>query len=112
MKTMVAFAMALATLILTTAADAACVIGVRAGRTYALNHGCYRGQVQKSLAIIERPQNVTAVLRADGVVVLHPKPGFTGQDSITVRVNRIDPTSRTFEPQFTTVTQTYVISVY
>jgi hypothetical protein len=121
-KTMVAFTMALITLILATAADArSCggplpiIVGVRAGtlrKAFPLNYGsCFPGL--KSPAIIEGPHNGTAVLQPEGIVVVYLEPGFTGKDPMKVRFSL--PTRGTIgspEPQFTTVTQTYVIWVY
>jgi hypothetical protein len=111
MKTMAAFTMALATLVLATAADAACYASVWAGKPSILPGPCSGRSYAKVLAIIERPHNGTAVLRADGSIYYSPKPGFTGQDPMTLRVSRV-LAIRTFEPQFETVTETYVISVY
>jgi hypothetical protein len=112
MKTVVGLTMALATLVLATAADAACLAAAWAGKPSIL-HPCAgkRGAYVKVLAIIERPHNGTAVLRPDGRIYYSPKPGFTGQDPMTLRVSRV-LAIRTFEPQFETVTETYVISVY
>jgi hypothetical protein len=111
MKTVVAFTLMLGTLVLATAADAACYSSVRAGKPSILLHPCAGRSYAKVLAIIERPHNGTAVLRADGSIYYSPKPGFTGQDPMTVRVSRVLPI-KTFEPQFETVTETYVIWVY
>jgi hypothetical protein len=112
MKTMVAFTMVLGTLVLATAADAACTGAVWAGKSRIL-YVCSgkSGLYDKVLAIVGRPHNGTAVLRADGSIYYSPRPGFTGQDPMTVRVSRLLPI-RTFEPQFETLTETYVISVY
>jgi hypothetical protein len=86
MKTMLAFTMALATLVLVTAADAQdrqCQmgrngIGVRAGTP------CVIGPLRRfhPTEIIKPPHNGTAVLRADGSIYYSPKPGFTGRDGI------------------------------
>jgi hypothetical protein len=39
--------------------------------------------------IIEPPHNGTAVLRSDGSIYYSPKPGFTGRDSIWVRLTNV-----------------------
>jgi hypothetical protein len=102
-----------------TPANASCtntiIVARRAGtpRTaFPLNYGgCFPGL--KSPAIIEGPHNATAVLRPDGIVVVYPKPGFTGQDPMKVRFSLpIGSTIGSSVPQFTTVTNTYVIWVY
>jgi hypothetical protein len=87
MKTIAAFTMALATLVLATAADADAQgqrcqmgrngIGVRAGTP------CVFGK--SYLEIVEPPHNGTAVLRADGSIIYSPKPGFTGRDGMRVQ---------------------------
>jgi hypothetical protein len=87
MKTMVAFTMVLGTLVLATAADAACSGAVWAGKSRIL-YVCSgkSGLYDKVLAIVERPQNGTAVIRADGSIYYSPRHGFTGRD--TMRVQR------------------------
>jgi hypothetical protein len=102
MKTMVAFSMALATLVLATAADAnvqgeRCLhrgyaISVRAGTPCVFgpllrsrSRGLYSWGGLHPTEIIERPHNGTAVLRADGSVYYSPKPGFSGRDGLRVR---------------------------
>jgi hypothetical protein len=93
MKTIAAFTMALATLVLATAADAdvqdrrcyqrASWISVRAGTPCGF--GTSMGGYSKE--IIEPPHNGTAVVRADGSIYYSPKPGFTGRDN-GMRVQR------------------------
>jgi hypothetical protein len=118
MKTIAAFTMAFATLVLATAADAGCggealpfIVRVRAGAlrtSFPLNYGgC--GPGLKSPTIIERPHNATAVLRPDGIVVVYLKPGFTGQDPMKVRFSLASGSNGS---QFTTSTRTYVIWAY
>jgi hypothetical protein len=95
MKTMVAFAMALATLILATAADADAQdrqcgggrngIGVRAGTPCVFGSHVWYGR--RPTEIIEGPHNGTAVLRADGSIYYSPKPDFTGRDGMRVRTD-------------------------
>jgi hypothetical protein len=112
MKTMVAFAMALATLILATAADADAQdrqfqslgrgggVSVRAGTPCVFGTGPslqwsyaavnqdvtgWKGMVLYSAEIVEPPHNGTAVLRADGRIYYSPKPGFTGRDFMRVQ---------------------------
>jgi hypothetical protein len=98
MKTIVAFTMALATLVLATAADADAqdqrcqrrgkipgIISVRAGTPCVFRpgwplYGFYPTE------IIELPHNGTAVVRADGGIYYSPRPGFTGRDGMRVRV--------------------------
>jgi hypothetical protein len=87
MKTIAAFTMALATLVLATAADAdvqdrRCKggkngIGVRAGTPCLIRESPHS-------EIIEPSHNGTAVLRADGSIYYSPKPGFTGTDGMRV----------------------------
>jgi hypothetical protein len=114
MKT-IAFTMALATLVLATAADAdaqdrrckgpgrgwgtisvsagtPCVFGMggQSALTYAAFIQSVRslGMMLYSTEIIERPHNGTAVFQAGsygGTIYYSPKPGFTGRDSIRVR---------------------------
>jgi hypothetical protein len=101
MKTTLAFAMALATLVLATAADAGCysrgqITAVRAG-TPCEFVGFHNG---------------TAVVRADGSIYYSPKPGFTGQDPMKVRFSRLIGSPTSPHAQFETVTETYVIWVY
>jgi hypothetical protein len=101
MKTIAAFTMALATLVLATAADAdvqdrRCkggmaryrgLISVRAGTpclilpVYGMGH---------FTEIVEPPHEGTAVLRADGSIYYSPKPGFTGTDRLRVRRTNCD----------------------
>jgi hypothetical protein len=113
MKTIAAFTMALATLVLATAADAnvqdrRCkgpargwgIISVPAGTpcvfgtggqsllTYAafIQGARSLGMMLYSTEIIERPHNGTAILSSyGGTIHYSPKPGFTGRDSIKVR---------------------------
>jgi hypothetical protein len=95
MKTIVAFTMALATLILATAADADAqdqqcqrgrgVVWVRAGTPCVFRPTTFRPTTQRPTEIIEPPHNGTAVLHADGSIYYSPKPGFTGGDSMSVR---------------------------
>jgi hypothetical protein len=122
MKTMAGFTMALATLVFATAADAdvyGCsggragenkIIGVRAGTPCKF----IPSGLIISPAIIERPHNVAAVLRADGGIYFYPKPGFTGKDSMTVRYSRVVPMSLRYsrEPQFTTEASTWFVEVF
>jgi hypothetical protein len=92
MKTVVGFTMALATLVLGTAADAgvqdqrcyqrASWISVRAGTPCGFGTLSLMGGYSKK--IIEPPHEGTAVLRADGRVYYSPKPGFTGRDRMRV----------------------------
>jgi hypothetical protein len=89
MKTIVGFTMALATLILATAADADALgqrcQGGRNGVSVRAGTPCVFGK--SYLEIIEPPHNGTAVLRADGSIYYSPKPGFTGRDGMRVRTN-------------------------
>jgi hypothetical protein len=112
MKTVVAFTMALATLVLATAADADAqgqrcgivgkngTISVRAGTPCVFGTGpdlrwsfaasnqdvtVWKGMVLYSAEIIEPPHNGTAVLRADGRIYYSPRPGFTGRDAVRVQ---------------------------
>jgi hypothetical protein len=111
--------MALAMLVFATAADAdvyRCfqprgrIIGVRAGTPCKF----IPSGLIISPAIIERPHNVAAVLRADGGIYFYPKPGFTGKDSMTVRYSRVVPMSLRYsrEPQFTTEASTWFVEVF
>jgi hypothetical protein len=97
MKTMAAFTMALATLVLATAADAnvqdrrcyqrvSSLISVRAGTPCAFVPLRWGGFLHLT-GIIEPPHNGTAVLRADGSVFYSPKPGFTGRDGMKFQVS-------------------------
>jgi hypothetical protein len=97
MKTIAAFTMAaLATLVLATAAaadvkDRQCqrgrgVVWVRDG-TPCVFRAHFLYPPQPPAEIIEPPHNGTAVLRADGSIYYSPKPGFTGGDSMRVRLN-------------------------
>jgi hypothetical protein len=89
MKTMVAFTMALTTLVLATAADA----GVQGQRCGGGRYGvwvragtpCVIENYSREMEIIEPPHNGTVVLRTDGSIYYSPKPGFTGRDHIRVR---------------------------
>jgi hypothetical protein len=93
MKTIAAFTMALATLVLASAADADAqdrrcyqrgpLISVRAGTPCSF---WIRDSFPQIPDIIERPNGGTAVLRADGKMIYYsPKPGFTGRDRMRVR---------------------------
>jgi hypothetical protein len=118
MKTMVAFSMALATLVLATGADAnvqdqRCLrsdrhgghgeVYVRAG-TPCTFRGVNPGGIAMILAteIIEPPHNGTAVARADGGIIFYPKAGFTGRDSVRARftMNRFPNGTRTLSRAF------------
>jgi hypothetical protein len=112
MKTIVGFTMALATLVLASAADAdvqgprcgivgkngtisvrvgtPCVFGTgpslrwnRAARPQGL--ASLKGMMLHSAEIIEPPHEGTAVVRADGRIYYSPKPGFTGRDFMRVQ---------------------------
>jgi hypothetical protein len=112
MKTVVGLTMALATLILATAADAdvqgqRCgivgkggTISVRAGTPCVFGTGpslrwdraarpqglaSWKGMMMHSTEIIEPPHEGTAVVRADGRIYYSPKPGFTGRDFMRVQ---------------------------
>jgi hypothetical protein len=115
MKTIAAFTMALATLVVATAADATVqdrrckgpargwgIISVRAGTpcvfvTLGQSLLTYTGFIQGarssgmmlySTEIIERPHNGTAVFQAGsygGTIYYSPKPSFTGRDAVRVR---------------------------
>jgi hypothetical protein len=114
MKTVMGFTMALATLVLATAADAdvqgqRCqmrgkipgIISVRAGTPCvfgpfgpsALSPAAFsiqgvspwKGMMLHSTEIVEPPHEGTAVLRTDGSIYYSPKPGFTGRDSVRVQ---------------------------
>jgi hypothetical protein len=94
MKTMVTFSMALATLVLATAADAdvrdrgcrliARGFLVRPGTPCLIPMGI-PGYATK---IIEPPHHGVAVVRADGSIYYSPKPGFTGIDN-SMRVRHL-----------------------
>jgi hypothetical protein len=120
MKTMVAFTMALTTLVLATAADAQdrrcqqggrsghSVIGVRAG-TPCTFMGVGAGGIGMILSteITESPHNGTAVGRADGGIIFYPKPGFTGRDSVRARF-----TVNSFPNGTRTVSRAFSINVF
>jgi hypothetical protein len=102
MKTMVAFTMAVATLVLATAAPAGvqgqrCKGGVQRqrGATWVrAGTPClilpFYGMGNFSWEITERPHNGTAVLRSDASIYYSPKPGFTGRDHMQVRLTNCD----------------------
>jgi hypothetical protein len=104
MKTIAAFTMALATLVLATAADAdtqdqRCFqrgrgLSVRAGTPCVFRLLPPRisnpNQTFRHAEIIRRPNNGTAVLRPDGTIYYSPKPGFTGRDGLRVRSTDCD----------------------
>jgi hypothetical protein len=91
MKTMVAFAMALITLVLATTGDAdaqnrpclygrsSTILSVRAGTP------CWFLKAGRTTEIIERPHEGTAVIRGDGRIYYSPRPGFSGRDRMRVR---------------------------
>jgi hypothetical protein len=88
------------------------IIGVRAGtpgKAFSLHRGiCSRSSwEQKPLAIIEGPHNGTAVLRADGSIYYSPKPGFIGQDPMTVRFSLLGGPVSSSLPRLTTGASTY-----
>jgi hypothetical protein len=96
MKTMAAFTMALAALVLATAAYAdaqgqrcktthgknGLFISIRAGTPCRFWIGRYFSETSE---IIERPHEGTAVIRADGRIYYSPRPGFTGWDRMRLR---------------------------
>jgi hypothetical protein len=109
MKTRVGLIMALATLVLATAADAQerpCTarwriswehhfqgwFAARAGSACRVRYtvGTFSNITTiSSPQIIEQPRNGAAVTGNDGSIRYQPKPGFTGKDSMTVRYTGI-----------------------
>jgi hypothetical protein len=92
MKTMMAFTMALTTLVLATAADADAQdrrcqqAGKNGGILARAGTPCvWPLYGLHPTEIIEPPHNGTAVLRSDGSIYYSPKPGFTGRDHMRVR---------------------------
>jgi hypothetical protein len=95
MKNVVAFTMALTTLVLATAADADAQdrqcqrgrngIGVRAGTPCVFRPSWYGwfGWDHPTEIIVK---NGTAVVRADGSIYYSPKPGFRGTEYVRVRL--------------------------
>jgi hypothetical protein len=92
MKTIAAFTMALATLVLASAADADAQdrqcqrgrngIGVRAGTPCVFRPSWFGWDHPTEIIV----KNGTAVVRADGSIYCSPKPGFTGTEYVRVRL--------------------------